>query len=222
MRIRFDRVHNDREPARLVGLENDDGTHCRDAVWTRDGDEWLVTPPPEQHDDQVVGDLTRERDWLMRDLKEIADGCGVGVPDREEAKRRIIELAKWKEAVLNQVKRIPEYETGEWGGDKEGWGFVFELIGWQTREVAKLREALGRYGIHEPDCLAIPRPDNLGEVGCTCGLSAALGDDDDDYIEFQPVQPIERVEVTMHKPDDMTADEFRVALQEAADEAEEG
>lgn len=91
-----------------------------------------------------------------------------------------------------------------------------------TFERDRLRAALLRYAIHEPDCLAIPRPDNLGEVGCTCGLSAALGDSDDDYIEFQPVQPVERVEVTMHKPDNMTNDEFRAALQEAVDEAEEG
>ena len=48
MRVRFDKVHNDKEPSRLIGIENDDGTHCKRAVWTRDGDEWLVMPPPEE------------------------------------------------------------------------------------------------------------------------------------------------------------------------------
>lgn len=51
-------------------------------------------------------------------------------------------LQEWKSAVLGMVKRIPEYETGSWGGDKEGWGFVFELVKWQTSEVKRLRASL--------------------------------------------------------------------------------
>ena len=36
--------------------------------------------------------ITRDRDRLLKDLQDIAKGCGVGVPDREEAKRIIIAL----------------------------------------------------------------------------------------------------------------------------------
>ena len=48
-------------------------------------------------------------------------------------------LREWKGGVLGAVKTIPEYTSGKWAGDKEGWGFVFELIRWQIREVAALR-----------------------------------------------------------------------------------
>lgn len=37
--------------------------------------------------------LTRERDELRGDLQRIANGCGVGHPDREESIKRIIQLA---------------------------------------------------------------------------------------------------------------------------------
>lgn len=60
-----------------------------------------------------------------------------------EACRRLDALEEWKRSVLNAVKQIPEYEIGVWGsGDKEGWGYVFEVIRWQTRRVSRLRELL--------------------------------------------------------------------------------
>jgi len=65
-----------------------------------------------------------------------------------ELELEVARLREWKAAVLGKIKRIPEYTTGEWGapndGSKEGWGFCFELIGWQTREVEKLRANLDR------------------------------------------------------------------------------
>ena len=39
-----------------------------------------------------VEHITRDRDRLLKDLQDIAKGCGVGVPDREEAKRIIVAL----------------------------------------------------------------------------------------------------------------------------------
>ncbi len=36
--------------------------------------------------------------------------------------------AEWKKSILGLVKTFPEFNDYEWGGDKEGWGFVFELI----------------------------------------------------------------------------------------------
>lgn len=32
------------------------------------------------------------------------------------------------------VKTIPEFHSGKWAGDKEGWGFHFELINWLRRQ----------------------------------------------------------------------------------------
>ena len=43
-------------------------------------------------------------------------------------------LADWKKHILNTVKAFPEYEPGDWAGDKEGWGYCFELINYVRRE----------------------------------------------------------------------------------------
>lgn len=53
-------------------------------------------------------------------------------------------LTEWKSSVLGAIKQIPEFTTGEWGGDKEGWGFCFELIRWITRSHTTLTADLGR------------------------------------------------------------------------------
>ena len=39
-------------------------------------------------------------------------------------------------------------------------------------EIARLREALERYGLHEESC---PIVDESGDRFCTCGFDAALG-----------------------------------------------
>lgn len=66
-----------------------------------------------------------------------------------ELRTKVARLQEWKETVLDRIKAIPEYETGKWSGDKEGWGFCFELIKWQTKEVAALRAKVVRFGNEE-------------------------------------------------------------------------
>lgn len=34
------------------------------------------------------------------------------------------------ENILGLLKTFPEWESGKWGGDKNGWGFAFEFIKW--------------------------------------------------------------------------------------------
>jgi hypothetical protein len=48
-------------------------------------------------------------------------------------------LQQWKQSILSLVKTFPEFESGEWAGNKNGWGFVFELIKWVYNELARLR-----------------------------------------------------------------------------------
>lgn len=53
-----------------------------------------------------VNTVTAERDRLRKDLCEIANGCGVGVPDQEEAKRRIIAIASERDQLRAEVERL--------------------------------------------------------------------------------------------------------------------
>ena len=49
-------------------------------------------------------------------------------------------LREWKQSILSKVQyAIPEWTTGEWGGDKTGWGFVSEIIGFAQRDREALR-----------------------------------------------------------------------------------
>jgi hypothetical protein len=47
-------------------------------------------------------------------------------------------LQEWRDSVSAAIKNIPEFHTGEWGGDKEGWGFHFEVVNWFIRDRATL------------------------------------------------------------------------------------
>jgi hypothetical protein len=54
-------------------------------------------------------------------------------------------LAEWRDAILGTLEAKPEFHAAEWGGDKRGWGFVFEFINWLYRDrtalAARLHEA---------------------------------------------------------------------------------
>lgn len=47
-------------------------------------------------------------------------------------------LAEWNRAVSDAVKNIPEFTTGDWHGDKQGWGWHFEMINFVQRERSRL------------------------------------------------------------------------------------
>jgi hypothetical protein len=76
-------------------------------------------------------------------IKIMAAGCAEALRIQQEINQR---LTDWKHGVLCAARMIPEFETGTWAGEKDGWGFVFELIRWQTKEVAQLREQLEAAG----------------------------------------------------------------------------
>jgi hypothetical protein len=55
--------------------------------------------------------------------------------------RRIEELQEWRDSVSVAVKNLPEFHTGQWAGDKEGWGYHFEVVNWLSRERERLQAA---------------------------------------------------------------------------------
>jgi hypothetical protein len=67
----------------------------------------------------------------------------------------------WHKAVSGAIKCAPWFEKGEWAGDKEGWGYHLEMVGYLIREGERLRKALRdvifdlhncRYGGDMPRC----------------------------------------------------------------------
>lgn len=65
------------------------------------------------------------------------EGCKHFINEQKQA-ARIEQLEEWKQAVLGKIKRWPIYEKGKWAGDKEGWGYVFELIGAAQNRIEQL------------------------------------------------------------------------------------
>jgi hypothetical protein len=47
----------------------------------------------------------------------------------DDLRRDVIELRDWKDAVLSKCKASDGWDALDWGGDKEGWGFVHFFIG---------------------------------------------------------------------------------------------
>lgn len=45
-----------------------------------------------------------------------------------ERDAQIAALEQWRNNVSGVLKRSPLFEAGEWGGDKDGWGYHFELV----------------------------------------------------------------------------------------------
>lgn len=51
-------------------------------------------------------------------------------------------LMEWQSSVLGRLEAMPEFRDATWAGDKRGWGFVFEFVGWMHREIKSLRSQL--------------------------------------------------------------------------------
>jgi hypothetical protein len=69
----------------------------------------MITAETQAVDLKQERDAARaEADALRRDLCEIADGCGVGHPDQAEAKRRIIAIAKERDALKARKVTLPQ------------------------------------------------------------------------------------------------------------------
>lgn len=89
----------------------------------------------------------------------------------------IAALEEWKTAVLGRVKAFSVYEEGEWGGDKEGRGHVFEVLnyirkqsGTQATIIAEGEKIVGKRMWFKRDI--------LNRVICvSCGAEVWKGDD---------------------------------------------
>lgn len=53
--------------------------------------------------------------------------------------QEIDRLWEWRNSISAVVKSIPEFHTGEWAGDKEGWGYHHCVLTWLIREHNRLR-----------------------------------------------------------------------------------
>lgn len=63
----------------------------------------------------IDGEDANPENWMVEDGEY---GVGVGArADRE-----------WRDSITGLLKTFPEFESLPWEGDKEGWGFCFELI----------------------------------------------------------------------------------------------
>jgi hypothetical protein len=64
------------------------------------------------------------------DDRSLVEAAGVPIPTEvADLRRYVIELREWKAAILDKCKASDGFEQLEWGGDKEGWGFVHYFIG---------------------------------------------------------------------------------------------
>lgn len=61
---------------------------------------------------------------------------------KEKAEQQLAEAREWITSVSHAIKTAPEFAAGTWGGDKEGWGYHFEVVRWMVREIAALRASL--------------------------------------------------------------------------------
>ena len=71
--------------------------------------------------------------------------------ERDAAKAECARLKDWRNNISNVIKTAPEFAPGQWAGDKEGWGYHFEIVAYVLRdrrllaaEVTNLQDSLKR------------------------------------------------------------------------------
>lgn len=79
---------------------------------------------------------------LWTDRPSLARKLDALTAELAERTRKRDRLQEWRDSVSTAVKNIPEFHSGEWGGDKEGWGFHFEVVNWLIRERDQARADL--------------------------------------------------------------------------------
>lgn len=121
----------------------------------------------------------------------------------EDLRRDVIELREWREAVLDKCKASSGWNDLEWGGDKNGWGFVHHFIG-QLNTRALEAEAQ-RSGVGEPFTAAdawnilVEKDDRTSpeEYPDHCLITA---DELRDFMERAAPAPLSRCEVPTKHP----------------------
>ncbi len=103
----------------ILGYDNSDGFHSE--------------PDPFE----IARNLKAERDRLKQRVDELQDKRDLGFEVVAMERDR---LQEWRDSVSGAIKNIPEFHSGEWGGDKEGWGYHFEVVNWLVRERDRLQD----------------------------------------------------------------------------------
>lgn len=62
----------------------------------------------------------------------------------QELKAENDRLKEWRDSVSSAIKQIPEFATGKWGGDKDGWGYHFEIVRWITESYGDLTARIAK------------------------------------------------------------------------------
>lgn len=99
--------------------------------------------------------LKAETDRLNKRLLELHTAVGEALPsglsisgspiDALRVMRAEIDrLKEWRDSVSNAIKQIPEFTTGKWGGDKDGWGYHFEIVRWITESYGDLTARIAK------------------------------------------------------------------------------
>lgn len=97
-----------------------------------DRDEWKERAVNE-HAGKANAEI--ERDTLRSQLAEMTK-ANEGLRGERDA------LKEWRDCVSGAIKQIPEFAAGSWYGDKEGWGFHFEMVNHVRRERDALKSEL--------------------------------------------------------------------------------
>lgn len=82
------------------------------------------------------------------------------------------QLKEWRDSVSNAIKQIPEFATGKWGGDKDEWGYHFEIVRWITKSYADLEASLAwlvEAVIRHHDIVATPNYETWLKRAKECG-----------------------------------------------------
>lgn len=117
-----------------------------DTITTGDG---RTIPPPTEADHEIDCEIMARDYEIVTNQKHAEHSeaaatyirrCHAAESEVRRQAEEIASLREWKSSILNALKTVPEFETGKWAGDKEGWGFCFEFIHWMRRENASLRE----------------------------------------------------------------------------------
>ena len=91
--------------------------------------------------DPIITDADRRAAQAIHDYVEQCHEGEFSIVELESILARIYAPEReWKNAILGLLKTFPEWQTGEWTGDKEGWGFCFEFIKWLHRNLKNEEE----------------------------------------------------------------------------------
>ena len=96
---------------------------------------------------------------------------------RKEQADEIASLKQWKDSINGVVQCLIADDPSldhEWGGDRSGWGFVFEWIKWVVAQRDSLREQLVAAQKQIPGCPEGMRVKRLIDVETISGITDAL------------------------------------------------